>query len=75
MTIQAPPGTVAVDADIVVQLVGVPNRAVTWTLINSAGTLTVFNTTTDNFGHASAMFSPGVGEEGVTATIQAEYGD
>jgi hypothetical protein len=58
-----------------VYLVGVPNRVVVWGLTGSAGTLTVFNEVTDNFGRAAALFSPAPGEEGTTATVTAEYGD
>ncbi len=75
MALYAPPGTVAVDADIMIQLSGIPSRVVIWSLSGSTGTLTVLNDVTDDFGRASAIFTPAPGEEGVTATIQVEYGD
>lgn len=71
----APPYVVAVDADIMVYLAGIPNRVVTWQLTGSAGTLTVFNQATDEFGRAAALFSPAPGEEGQVATVSVEYGD
>jgi hypothetical protein len=74
MSITATPIPVAVDASSLVILMGLPNRAVSWGLTGSTGTLTVLNSYTDEWGRAAAIFRPGEGDEGSTAIVSAEYG-
>ena len=74
MTIEARPNPVAVDASTIISLVGPADRAVYWSLSGSSGTLAAITNVTDAQGKASALFTPDVTDEGLTAVITAAYG-
>lgn len=74
MALFASSDTVAVDATCLVTFVGDVDRAVYWSLTNSAGTITPIHIRTDSQGRAAAVFTPDVTDLGNAVTIHAKYG-
>lgn len=74
MSIKVTPVECAIDATALVTVTGPPNRAVYWSLSNTAGTITPINLRTDDLGRAAAIFAPDVSDLGNLATITVEYG-
>ena len=71
-TLQALPGTVALDATGLVLFSGLPNRAVSWSL-TGAGTLSMQSTHTGANGQAIAKYTPDGATTGVVI-VTVTYG-
>lgn len=74
MSIKVTPVECAIDATALVTVTGQPDKAVYWSLANSAGSITPINNRTDSLGRAAAIFTPDVTDLGNLATITVQYG-